>query len=675
MKTIRCQACNHSLDVANDVYDQLKICPFCMAPLQEARKPGTYTDLGAAINAAVQHIGKEVLTNPRQLSGFLSDTAPTMTREIRIFSRTFANSYSNYTTYLVQAFELEPADALLHIKKLRHLLIMEEGLSDQFADIICNAIYSASLYNRNLTPPEENVFSTAPTPSSQASAIKKITQEDTYSIQKASPVQPSSILHQKPSVSGISATSSPAAPSIDDLEDRGFKALENHDWKSASVYFKDALMLNSRSGNAYLGLAMVDGQCENWEAFRAAYTFPNSLLQRSNNVMRAKQCGNPKLVNWFRDLDQEARRNLISKEHADSAAKLSKPQVQNNAHPTIPELRTKLVYAHRMISCGELHSVALTETGEVIATGANSKGQCDTTGWKNIINISAGPYHTIGLADDGTARAVGEGRQGQCQLNYMRDLVAVAAGYQHSVGVRADGTVIAVGNNEYGQCNVSKWRDIIAVSADYWHTVGLRKDGTVVAVGQNNDGECHVSSWHNVVDVVAGFYTTIGLKDDGTVYAIGNNGYGQCNVSNWSQIVAIAGNQHTVGLRADGTVIATGNNRYGQCNVGGWRDIIAIAAGSKQTLGLRSDGIVLGVGTNEDGQLDLVGRQLFARYTWTVERKERERQERIQQLQEKRAQLQAEAANVSGLFAKSRRSSIENSIANVEQKLKLAQYL
>ena len=189
-------------------------------------------------------------------------------------------------------------------------------------------------------------------------------------------------------------------------------------------------------------------------------------------------------------------------------------------------------------------------------------------------SLAAGGYHTVSLKRDGTVVAVGDNVYGQCEVSGWQDIVAVSAGYGHTVGLKRDGTVVAVGRNGYGQCEVSGLRDIVAVAAGYAHMVGLKRDGTVVAVGKNDDGQCDVSGWRDIVAVAAGEDHTVGLKRDGTVVAVGKNDDGQCEVSGWRDIVAVAaGEYHTVGLKRDGTVVAVGDNYYGQCEVSGWTDI------------------------------------------------------------------------------------------------------
>ena len=253
------------------------------------------------------------------------------------------------------------------------------------------------------------------------------------------------------------------------------------------------------------------------------------------------------------------------------------------------------------VSAGAWHTVGLKSDGTVVAVG----GQCDVSGWQDIVAIS-GSYHTVGLKSDGTVVAVGSSNNGQCDVSQWKDIVAVSAGGFHTVGLKSDGTVVAVGDNKYGQCDVSQWKDIVAVSAGNYHTVGLKSDGTVVAVGSNNSGKCNVSDWQDVVAVSAGDWHTVGLKSDGTVVAVGNNGNGQRDVSDWHDIVAVsAGGNHSVGLKSDGTVVAVGSNNSGQCNVSDWQDIVAVSAGGSHTVGLQSDGTVVAVGSNRYGQCDV----------------------------------------------------------------------
>jgi hypothetical protein len=89
--------------------------------------------------------------------------------------------------------------------------------------------------------------------------------------------------------------------------------------------------------------------------------------------------------------------------------------------------------------------------------------------WPNA-SIAAGFRHTAGLTMDGKVTAVGDNTYGQCDVSGWRDIVALAAGNAHTgnahtVGLRSDGTVTATGWNKHGQCEVGDWNDIAAIAA------------------------------------------------------------------------------------------------------------------------------------------------------------------------------------------------------------------
>ena len=288
-------------------------------------------------------------------------------------------------------------------------------------------------------------------------------------------------------------------------------------------------------------------------------------------------------------------------------------------------------WRHQTVSAGGFHTVGLKSDGTVVATKYSGDsmfnyGQCDVSGWTDIVAVSGGGWHTVGLKSDGTVVATKNSgdsmfNYGQCDVSDWTDIVAVSAGTLHTVGLKSDGTVVAVGNNEYGQCDVSDWTDIVAVSAGDSHTVGLKSDGTVVAVGYNGDGQCDVNDWTDIVAISAGEFHTVGLKSDGTVVATNYSGkstdnYGQCDVNDWTDIVAIsAGSFLTVGLKSDGTVVATkysGDSmfNFGQCDLSDWTDIVAVSAGGLHTVGLKSDGTVVATKYTGDyyfGQCDVNG--------------------------------------------------------------------
>ena len=229
--------------------------------------------------------------------------------------------------------------------------------------------------------------------------------------------------------------------------------------------------------------------------------------------------------------------------------------------------------ANRETISADEQTVALQRGGTVVACGANYSGQCDVTGWSDIVDISAGSSFTAGLRSDGTVVLT----DSDYDISGWENIVAVSTDTCRVLGLRIDGTVVACGANNSGESDVNEWTDIVAISAGHGYTIGLKADGTVVACGVNYGGQCDVTRWTDIVDISAGSSHTVGLKSDGTVVACGFDDYGRfgnCDVSGWTDIVAIsAGQDHTIGLKADGTVVATGRNNRGQCDVFDWNHI------------------------------------------------------------------------------------------------------
>lgn len=75
--------------------------------------------------------------------------------------------------------------------------------------------------------------------------------------------------------------------------------------------------------------------------------------------------------------------------------------------------------------------------------------------YSNKISVSS--QHIVGLKADGTVVATGDNDYGQCNVSGWKDIVAIAANGGNTIGIKKDGTIVTCGENNYGQCNVSDW--------------------------------------------------------------------------------------------------------------------------------------------------------------------------------------------------------------------------
>ena len=484
-------------------------------------------------------------------------------------------------------------------------------------------------------------------------------------------------------------------PNANALLERGKMALEDEDWQKARELFDQILNMNPRDAEAYLGFVMAENKCRDRLSFQKAYTTPNSTIPQNRLVKRVRQFADQSLLTWLDDLDLKAVKATEEYERAEKEARLAKEKAEREAREAaekekrsleearkaqelhIQRIRERRAAAAVMVAAGDTHTVVLRPDGIPFATGANEDGQCDTSGWRNIVAVFAGSKHTIGLRADGTVIATGNNYSGQCNVENWSHIVSIAAGDLHTVGLRDNGTVVAIGTGRDSRCKVDLWRGVVDIAAGDQHTVGLLRDGTVKAVGNNASGQCNVSSWRGIVRVYAGSAHTVGLKADGTCVAVGDNTEGQCNVLGWKNIVAVSTeHRHTIGLKADGTVVATGYRDYGQCDVLGWTNIVAVYAGGLHTVGLRNDGVLLATGNDGKGQCKVNGFQLFTDFidvekqrAELIESANKMKQATAEKLNYEKAALLKEYASLSGVFANLHRSRIESRLNEIEKEL------
>ncbi len=147
MKKIRCQSCGGIWIIKKEDLERQRVCPYCEISVQGKVEFETYDSLDKAIYGAIKNLGEEVLQNTRQMSGFMMDTAPNLKKEIRIFSKTVTDDYSSYVKTLYQQ---ELSEAEITIRKLKQLFIEEEGLSEAWANMICNGLHGAFLYYKGV---------------------------------------------------------------------------------------------------------------------------------------------------------------------------------------------------------------------------------------------------------------------------------------------------------------------------------------------------------------------------------------------------------------------------------------------------------------------------------------------------------------------------------------------
>ncbi|OQR74148.1 putative E3 ubiquitin-protein ligase HERC4-like [Tropilaelaps mercedesae] len=239
------------------------------------------------------------------------------------------------------------------------------------------------------------------------------------------------------------------------------------------------------------------------------------------------------------------------------------------------------------VTCGEQHSMALSEAGQVFVWGANNNGQLgdpnaktsDIRGQPSIVKklgsatvqIASGGSHCLALADNGTVFAWGSNHSGQLGLgisgniqNTPQEIVSlqgvplsqIACGGQHSMALSKSGTLLVWGSNRHGQLGLGDTEDrssptvvkslrkygLKYITAGEEHSAVLTADGGVFTFGSGTYGQLghgtrtDLPTPRKVVDLMGTVVTQIAagrchtvcyLPGRGRIYTFGLGGSGQ----------------------------------------------------------------------------------------------------------------------------------------------------
>jgi alpha-tubulin suppressor-like RCC1 family protein len=307
-------------------------------------------------------------------------------------------------------------------------------------------------------------------------------------------------------------------------------------------------------------------------------------------------------------------------------------------YATVP-LMVELIKATRQVACGGLHTVSLTDKGEVFAWGDGTKGQLgnldvgysslmtphpvDKLGRQVIKQISCGQRHTVGVTDQGRMYAWGEGKSGQTGLgsrNMERFPIAVdcevrpgadsfftqvACGDKHTVALTRKGFVYTFGCGEHGQLGHGNQAD--------------QTKPTLV--------EEFVAHGISVYSIATGAVHSVAVSDSGQLFVWGfgeyfyrqggkNFYYTPQQVEFKGKIVqAACGQGHMLVLTDKGDVWTWGSGEYGQLGHGDTASnrvprvvlenkfVAQISAGRYHSVALASNGALYTWGCGENGQL------------------------------------------------------------------------
>lgn len=150
MKKLKCKSCSKVWYVDDSELNNQTVCPFCALSIKEEVKLDKYDTLDKAIYGALMRGGLEILKTPLKMSAYMFDMCPDLKKEIRIFSRTVTNDYVND---MASAFcaDIKKADDIFLRMKMQ--MIDNDGISETWAETICNALRGANMFMRGINMP------------------------------------------------------------------------------------------------------------------------------------------------------------------------------------------------------------------------------------------------------------------------------------------------------------------------------------------------------------------------------------------------------------------------------------------------------------------------------------------------------------------------------------------
>ena len=237
-----------------------------------------------------------------------------------------------------------------------------------------------------------------------------------------------------------------------------------------------------------------------------------------------------------------------------------------------------------------------------------------------IINMAAscGDYHTITLSNDGTLHSFGKNASGQLGLGHNKDVLLptpisnlpqitlISCGGNYSVCVDCEGFMWSFGENNCGQLGTGNKTNlnvpqkildippVLSVSCGYNHTLIITNDSDLWSCGRNDHGQLCLgnkesqlklqkTSFSNIAKISTGILHSLFQNDKGEIFSCGHNEHGQCGLGHKKHpqitpslilnappniVQFVCGGYQNLFLDSEGNVYSVGYNHYGSLGLG-----------------------------------------------------------------------------------------------------------
>ena len=270
---------------------------------------------------------------------------------------------------------------------------------------------------------------------------------------------------------------------------------------------------------------------------------------------------------------QEREREREAERKARQEEKNRRQEKEERLSIVLKELRPKFQIAQNWIGLGREHAAVIKEDGTVAAIGKNDKGQCNVSGWNDMVQIVCENDTTYGLTKNGNVYVTGDAFRGQTKARNWKNIKQIAPGGDLLLGIDAEGKVYSTAGgptpNDTVQ-SVMNWADVDKIFGCDGNIVAVKKDGSCVSANYNYYGRTDSSFGGSIshikmpIDVSVGRTSEGFICKDGIVTAIGGIGGNTCvsadNIEKVGGIVKICmhGNR-PIGITYDKTVVVGKN--------------------------------------------------------------------------------------------------------------------
>jgi len=142
MQEFICKNCNRLWYVKKEFEDDVKTCPFCALEVTNDKAPPEIIvdSFENAIYKIITDKTTSILTERNKFFAYLRDIAPEYRKETNIASKSCDDKFLN--TLYVSATQCH-SELTITIAKLKNNLINDEGMSDSWANLICDSFLGA----------------------------------------------------------------------------------------------------------------------------------------------------------------------------------------------------------------------------------------------------------------------------------------------------------------------------------------------------------------------------------------------------------------------------------------------------------------------------------------------------------------------------------------------------